>query len=226
MSAFDMLTPYTPLYSAFYDYYIAPSILELSRIDFQENFVNMVGSNCRLLDVGCGGGHQAIDIVQRRPDIHITGLDLSPEQIKRAQKRARKLGLEKQVQFLEGTSLDLPFSNEDFDHVYSIGSIKHWTDKKKGLSECLRVLKPGGNLYLLEADRSCYYEDVMSWLKTTRIPFPLKPIFKMFFFTYVSGQSIDLYDANELWNFLPLVNKKGAYRVPKNPVLVMHGKKQ
>ena len=226
MATFKILTPYTPLFSAFYDYFLTPAVFKGLGSELQKIFLKVVAPNSRLLDVGCGNGQYAIEIVQKRPDLHVTALDSSLEQVKQAQKKARQLGLEEQVRFLEGTVLELPFNKEDFDHVYSIGSIKYWTDRKKALSECLRVLKPGGNIFVLEADRSCYYQDVVNWVNQTEIPLALKPVFERYYHTYVVNHSIALDDAQELWSALPLVNKDGPRRIPGIPCLVMSATKQ
>jgi ubiquinone/menaquinone biosynthesis C-methylase UbiE len=226
MSAFYILTPYTPLFSAFYDYFITPAVFDGLWVELQKNFLKVVAPNSHLLDVGCRSGQYAIEIVQKRPDLQVTGLDSSPEQVKQAQKRARQLGLEEQVRFLEGTALELPFKKEDFDHIYSIGSIKHWADRKKGLSECLRVLKSGGNIFVIEADQGSYYQDVVNWVNKIQVSLPLKPILEMYYHTYVAGQSIALEDAQDLWSALPLVNKNGPRKILGIPGLVMSATKQ
>jgi ubiquinone/menaquinone biosynthesis C-methylase UbiE len=50
-----------------------------------------------------------------------------------------------------GDPTKLEFPDASFDCVISYGSIKHWTSQDAGLTECLRVLKPGGpNLARIE----------------------------------------------------------------------------
>lgn len=47
-----------------------------------------------------------------------------------------------------GNNLHLPFTSNSFDLVISSGVIHHTPDPFKSLEECLRILKPGGRLYL------------------------------------------------------------------------------
>ena len=162
-------------------------------------FVERVGHGDRVLDIGCGGGQHAIELAGQRPDVHVVGLDLSAEFVRRARQRASAAGCGSRVEFVKGNALDLPFEAEEFDHVYSIGSIKHWPDLGQGLAECLRVLKPGGQLLVGEADRGCRFPDVVAWTRNSRVPRPLHIVLHLYFRTFVAGQSIDLGDARQLW---------------------------
>jgi len=47
-----------------------------------------------------------------------------------------------------GNNLHLPFAQNSFDLVISSGVVHHTPDPHKAISECIRVLKPGGSLYL------------------------------------------------------------------------------
>ena len=148
-------------------------------------------------------------VASERPDLRIVGLDLSREILGGAERRAREAGVAGRVEFIHGTALDLPFEANSFDHVYSLGSLKHWGEPRRGLTECLRVLKPSGRLLVTEADRGCRYEDATRWAADTRLIRPLQPLLVAYFRTIVTGQSIDLDDARELWSELPLVDKEG-----------------
>jgi ubiquinone/menaquinone biosynthesis C-methylase UbiE len=56
------------------------------------------------------------------------------------------------ITFIEGSFLDTPYENETFDGVWSHASLVHLDtieDVKRALNEFHRVLKPGGQLYLL-----------------------------------------------------------------------------
>jgi ubiquinone/menaquinone biosynthesis C-methylase UbiE len=157
----------------------------------------------RVLDVGCGGGQFAIRLARRFPDARIVGLDLSPEQVARA--RSRGASLRDRVSFVEGTAVELPFGEAEFDVVYSIGSIKHWPDRERGLRECARVLAPGGRLWVLEGDRGCRREDVDALIATWGVPGPLRPLAVAFFRRIVAGQSLDVDEARALLGKIPLI---------------------
>jgi ubiquinone/menaquinone biosynthesis C-methylase UbiE len=225
MALFRISSPYGRIYSAFYDRFVSPAVYRVAEDDLHGAFVKHIGHGERILDVGCGGGQHAIEMAIQRPDVQVVGLDLSAEFIRRARRRASAAQTGSRVKFVEGNALALPFEAEEFDHVYSAGSIKHWPDMNQGLAECLRVLKPGGQLLVLEADRSCRFPDVVAWTRDTRVPRPLQIVLHLYFRTFVAGQSIDLGDANELWTSLPLTDTDGPRRIPGTPALVMTGRK-
>jgi ubiquinone/menaquinone biosynthesis C-methylase UbiE len=163
--------------------------------------------NMRILDVGCGGGRFALRLAERFPDVSVVGLDLSPEQIARAKRRlgSGKPGaaLAERVSFVEGSAIDMPFDDGEFDLVYSLGSLKHWPDPAQGLRECAHVLSPGGRLWLTEGDRGCRPEDVHAFISTWNIPAHARPLAAAFYRVVVVGQSLDLDDARALLERVP-----------------------
>jgi ubiquinone/menaquinone biosynthesis C-methylase UbiE len=103
-----------------------------------------------VLDVGCGPGQLAVRLGRIAPSLDITGVDISPDMIERAQKRATQLGLTDRVRFQEGDSQSLPFPDDHFDTVVSTLSIHHWDDPELGLREIRRVVKPGGHVFIYD----------------------------------------------------------------------------
>ncbi len=174
-AAFTITTPFGTVYSTWYDHYMAPGVFKVLETDLHGRIMEWVGPGSRVLDVGCGGGQHAVHIAGRRPDVRVVGVDLSAELVRRNRRLAAKAGVADRVEFVVGDALDLPFPDEDFDHVYCAGSIKHWPDQRRGLAECLRVLRSGGRLLVMEADRSCRFADVRSWARDTRTPRALLP---------------------------------------------------
>ena len=225
-ATFNITTPFGLVYSAWYDYYMAPGVFKVLETELHGRFLERVAPGSRVLDVGCGGGQHAVHMVGRRPDLRVTGLDLSPELVRRARRLAAKAGVADRVEFVQGDALKLDFRDQDFDHVYCAGSIKHWPDQRRGLEECLRVLRPGGRFLVMEADRSCRFSDVRSWTRDTRTPRLLRPALHAYFRTYIAGQSLDLDDARALWNSLPLDEVDGPRRIPDTPTLIMCGTKR
>jgi SAM-dependent methyltransferase len=54
------------------------------------------------------------------------------------------------LRFSAGVAEDLPFPEASFDLVVSTTSFDHWEDQRRGLTECARVLSPGGHLVLTD----------------------------------------------------------------------------
>ena len=73
-------------------------------------------SGSRGLDAGCGIGFQALLLAEAvGPAGHVTGLDLSPEFLLRAEEIVKKSGFSEQISFKEGDVSELPFDDDTFD---------------------------------------------------------------------------------------------------------------
>jgi ubiquinone/menaquinone biosynthesis C-methylase UbiE len=213
--------PYSALDAWAYDRVVAPAVLELTRA-LEQRLLGDVPRGGRVLDVGCGGGHLAVHVARRRPDLQVVGVDLSPRQVARAAARARQAGVA--ARFVTGSALDLPFADGDFDGVYSVASIKHWPDQARGLRECARVLRPGGALAVSEADRGCRLDDAREFVARWRLPWLLRRPALVLFHTYVVGQALDLDEARALWAPLRLA-ESDVRRVPGTCGLLMYGRR-
>lgn len=99
-----------------------------------------------LLDVGCGIGGSS-RILARDYGFAVTGITISPQQVKRAQELTPP---EVNAQFKVDDALALSFPNASFDVVWSIEAGPHMPDKALFARELLRVLKPGGILVVAD----------------------------------------------------------------------------
>ncbi|MDC0939991.1 class I SAM-dependent methyltransferase [Candidatus Pelagibacter sp.] len=100
--------------------------------------------NKTVLDAGCGGGRYSYAITKLGAK-KVTGIDFGDLGLKIAKKNYGKV---KNLNFKKGNVLNLPFKNDSFDVVFSNGVLHHTTNLKKGLSELVRVCKPGGDIWL------------------------------------------------------------------------------
>jgi demethylmenaquinone methyltransferase/2-methoxy-6-polyprenyl-1,4-benzoquinol methylase len=64
--------------------------------------------------------------------------------------KVAKLGLQKSIELLNGDSETIKFEDNSFDAVTVAFGVRNFQNLEKGLSEILRVLKPGGMLVVLE----------------------------------------------------------------------------
>lgn len=103
-----------------------------------------------VLDVGCGAGTDTlVAALMVAPEGRVTGIDMTPEMIAKAQSAAAEMGAAN-VQFVEGDVERLPFGDESFDVVISNGVIDLIPDKDAVFSELQRVLRPGGRVQLAD----------------------------------------------------------------------------
>jgi ubiquinone/menaquinone biosynthesis C-methylase UbiE len=106
-----------------------------------------------VLDVGCGSGSLTLTAqTYAEPAGKVYGIDAAPEMIELARKKASRSGQE--VVFEVGLIEQLAFSDATFDVVVSRLVIHHLPDdlKRRGFAEILRVLKPGGRLFIADFD--------------------------------------------------------------------------
>jgi arsenite methyltransferase len=100
-----------------------------------------------VLDVGCGGGIDAILAARRTgPDGRVIGVDLLPEMCRRAEAAARAAGLADRCSFEAAEMEDLPLPDASVDVVISNGTLNLSPRKSRALAEIARVLRPGGRL--------------------------------------------------------------------------------
>jgi ubiquinone/menaquinone biosynthesis C-methylase UbiE len=173
-----MVEKYSDLEAWFHDYFVAERALNLQfYVLKQSKLAGILAENRarQVLDLGCGGGQAVLRLKEHYPHLQLTGIDLSETLIERAQARAQHQG--GAVQFAVANAQALPFADESFDVVYSFGSVKHWPEPLKGIAECWRVLKAGGELLLTDNISDATREQFVSFYNLAHFPKRLeKPV--------------------------------------------------
>ncbi|MDW7740598.1 MAG: methyltransferase domain-containing protein [Bacillota bacterium] len=105
---------------------------------------NKVKPPC-ILEAGAGTG---LNIPFYQSDYEITALDKNEYFLERARHKARNSGAK--ARFVLGDVQDLPFPDNTFDSAVTTFLFCQLADPLRGLKELRRVLKPGGQLLLLE----------------------------------------------------------------------------
>lgn len=101
------------------------------------------------LEVAVGTG---LNLPHYSGDVRLTGIDLSPEMLSIARKRAAELGTD--VDLREGDAHRLPFEEASFDTVLCTYSLCNIPDPQRAVEEMRRVLKPDGRLILVDHIRA------------------------------------------------------------------------
>jgi demethylmenaquinone methyltransferase / 2-methoxy-6-polyprenyl-1,4-benzoquinol methylase len=104
----------------------------------------------RYLDVGCGTGDIALEILRQAPGSKVIGIDPSQGMLFRGQVKISAAGLADSITLVMGDVLDLQWEDNSFDGAITSFCIRNVTDRKQGLGEICRVVRPGGPVVILE----------------------------------------------------------------------------
>lgn len=102
------------------------------------------------LDLCCGTHDMGLECLRQFPDVKITAMDFSEEMLKAGEPKIQKYILNGQIKTLVGDALNMPFANQSFDVIFCAYGVRNFSDTAKGLLEIRRVLKPGGQVLILD----------------------------------------------------------------------------
>lgn len=106
----------------------------------------------RVLDVGCGPGFFVTEIAEAvGAGGSVVGVDLSPEMLAVAAKRADEHA---NVEFVESPAAPLPLPDASFDRALSVQVLEYVDDVLGALRELRRVVRPGGRVVVWDVDWS------------------------------------------------------------------------
>lgn len=101
----------------------------------------------KALDICCGTGDLTLALASRLPQGRVTGVDFNSAMLKIAEKKAK--GIPNLI-LINGDAMNLPLDDNSFDIVTIGFGLRNVPDANQALAEIYRVLKPGGQLGILE----------------------------------------------------------------------------
>ena len=108
-----------------------------------------ISADDEVMEAGCGVGQSAV-FLAKRYGCRVVGVDVSQGMVDRAWERARRAGIDEQVEFRAANIVDLPFEDDRFDVVFGESITVFASDHAKVISEYVRVVKSGGFVGLNE----------------------------------------------------------------------------
>jgi tetratricopeptide (TPR) repeat protein/SAM-dependent methyltransferase len=105
------------------------------------------GSGCDVLIAGCGTGHCVIEAARRYRGARVLALDLSLTSLAYAKRKTAELGI-KSIDYAQADILKLGALTRTFDVIEAGGVLHHLDDPFEGWRVLLKLLRPGGFLYL------------------------------------------------------------------------------
>jgi ubiquinone/menaquinone biosynthesis C-methylase UbiE len=113
-----------------------------------------------ILDIGSGFG--SFVYLLREKCYRAYGIEISDFLVRYARQRIQKLNTSFEISsdiYLMDTALQLPFQDSYFDVITMWNVLEHIEDYKIALHEAIRVLKPGGKLFIKNVNyASCFIE--------------------------------------------------------------------
>jgi len=103
-----------------------------------------------MLDVAAGTADLCIEAVRQKKARRVVGADISEGMLDVGKEKLRRKGMDKQVELRVADCAHLPFDDNTFDAITCGYGVRNFAELDKGLSEMCRVLKPGGQLRILE----------------------------------------------------------------------------
>jgi ubiquinone/menaquinone biosynthesis C-methylase UbiE len=102
----------------------------------------------KVLDLGCGTGTLTVMLKHVHPEAEVTGMDGDPQVLDIAREKSRGTD----IRWDEGLASSLPYPDSVFDRVVTSLVIHHLItdDKRRAFKEIFRVLKPNGELHVLD----------------------------------------------------------------------------
>ncbi len=103
--------------------------------------------NPHIVDLGCGLGAVARQLLEWKPNLRISGITLVPWQVEQARHKNKEANLHDQIDIMLGDYTQLPMPNCSVDGAYAIESSCYasGSDKADLIRESARVLKPGAS---------------------------------------------------------------------------------
>jgi 2-polyprenyl-3-methyl-5-hydroxy-6-metoxy-1,4-benzoquinol methylase len=103
-----------------------------------------------VLELGCGSGGQTLELLKRYPHLHITSLDISSEQINKAQMNLQNYPeFAHRVDFVVGEASSL-IGQQEFEGIFICWVLEHTLQPIQILQNCQKLLIDGGQLYITE----------------------------------------------------------------------------
>ncbi|NLI99244.1 class I SAM-dependent methyltransferase [bacterium] len=151
-------------HSRIYDFYTRVFFLKV-----YEQFARWIpvkNPRGKVLDVGAAAGYLGVALAKKHPELTVYSTDLSPDMVYLNKKVIKENKLAGRVIAQREDAYSLSFEDNTFDLVINSFTFHHWPNPKKMFAELHRVLKPGGEMFIIDGKKGFDYEDMKDFCRT------------------------------------------------------------
>ncbi|TKJ42720.1 hypothetical protein CEE36_06460 [candidate division TA06 bacterium B3_TA06] len=151
-------------HSRLYDFYTKVFFLKI-----YEQFARWIpvgNPKGKVLDVGAAAGYLGVALAEKYPQLKVYSTDLAPDMVRMNRKVIRRNKLADRVIAQCEDAYNLSFADSTFDLVINSFTFHHWDNPKRMFAELYRVLKPGGEMFIIDGKQGFNYEEMKEFCRT------------------------------------------------------------
>lgn len=157
-------------HSRLYDFYTKVFFLKI-----YEQFARWIpvkNPQGSILDVGAAAGYLGVALAEKYPQLKVYSTDLAPDMVRMNRKVIRRNKLEDRVIAQCEDAYNLSFADNTFDLVINSFTFHHWDNPERMFAELHRVLKPGGEMFIIDGRQGYDYTEMKEFCRTLGFGFP------------------------------------------------------
>jgi len=167
------------------------------------------------LEIGPGPGYVGLEWLKNTEGTTLKGLDISTDMITIAERNAEEYGLSERVEYVHSSGAKIKFDDDEFDAVFTNGSLHEWSEPENTMDEIWRVLKKGGRVFISDLRRDIHFL-IKWWLWMNTKPKEIRPgLITSINAAYTPGEFTELIKGTKLENCVVSANPLGLKIIGK-----------
>lgn len=179
---------------------------------FVEDMSPMIPRGSSVVDYGCGPGDIVIMLARLRPDLRITGVDLSPSMLKIAGRKAERAGVGDRLSWKVGDITRPVQEIKGVDFAYSHTTLHHLREVHPFFVQMAEALRPRGGYYIRDLRRPATAREAMDWIREATAGGLTQRQYELFFYSLRAALTPGEVEAE-----LEATGISGVVEVPRNP---------